>query len=235
MLPQPPEGFAWVQAPAGPALVARALEPLAGHLFTTRAWALGSAVPATDADWQQLAGAVGVDLAHLVRVRQVHGASVVVCREGDGRGAAGPAGAKDADIIVSNDPSLALAIQTADCVPLLIVDTRTRAVAAAHAGWRGLAARVPSVVIDALAREFGSRPDDLISAIGPSVTAESYAVGVDVRHAFQSAGFSARHIDRWVLPGRRSQHLQFDGWQSTRDQLESAGVRPGTISIAPPL
>jgi YfiH family protein len=232
MLPQPTDGFDWVQAPAGPALAARALEPLADHLFTTRMWALGSAVPATDEDWQQVAAAVGVDLAHLVRVRQVHGASVVVCREGDGRFEALHAGAKDADIIVSNDPSLALTVQTADCVPLLIADARTGAVAAAHAGWRGLAARVPSVAVEALAREFGSRPDDLVAAIGPSISADRYEVGADVRNAFQWAGFSAAHIDRWFLPGRRPQHWQFDGWQSARDQLESTGVRAGNVHVA---
>ena len=231
MLPQPTDGFAWVQAPAGPALVSRALEPLAAHLFTTRLWALGSAVPATDADWQQVAAASSVDLAHLVRVRQVHGASVVVCREGDGRGAA-HARATEADIIVSDDPSLALAIQTADCVPLLIADPRTGAVAAAHAGWRGLAARVAVVAVEAMAREFGSRPDDLIAAAGPSISADRYEVGADVRDAFESAGFSAARIDRWFLPGRRPQHWQFDGWQSARDQLEAAGLRPGHVHIA---
>jgi purine-nucleoside/S-methyl-5'-thioadenosine phosphorylase / adenosine deaminase len=232
MLPQPTDGFAWVQAPAGPALAARALEPFADHLFTTRAWALGSAFPAADSDWQQVAATLGVDLGHFVRVRQVHGASVVVCRAGDERGAAVHASSKDADIIVSNDPSLVLAIQTADCVPLLIVDARTGAVAAAHAGWRGLAAGVPSVVVDAMAREFGGRPDDLIAAIGPSISADRYEVDLNVRHAFQGAGFQASHIDRWFLPGRRPQHWQFDGWQSTRDQLESAGVRPENVHVA---
>ena len=231
-LPQPTGGFAWVQAPAGPALVSRALEPLADHLFTTRAWALGSAVPATDADWQQVAAALDVDLAHLVRVRQVHGASVVVCRDGDARVGASHARMTEADIIVSNDPSLAIAIQTADCVPLLIADARTGAVAMAHAGWRGLAARVPSVAVDALARELGSRSVDLIAAIGPSISADRYAVGADVRARFEASGFSAAQIDRWFRHGDRPEHWSFDGWRSARDQLEAAGLRPSNIHVA---
>jgi YfiH family protein len=231
--PQPTDGFAWVQAPGGPRLVSRALESVADHLFTTRMWPLGSAAAATDAEWRPVAAALGVDLAQLVRVRQVHGASVVVLRAAEPqRIGASDATPRNADIIVSDDPSIALAIQSADCVPLLIADARTGAVAAAHAGWRGLAARVPSVVVDALAREFGSRPDDLIAAIGPSISADRYEVGADVRDAFEAAGFSAVHLERWFLPGRRPQHWQFDGWQSARDQLEAAGLRPGNVHVA---
>ena len=76
----------------------------------------------------------------LVRVRQVHGADILVRRVGDDAADTLP----EADIIVSNDPTVAAAIQTADCVPLLLADRRTGAVAAAHAGWRGLAAGVPA-------------------------------------------------------------------------------------------
>jgi hypothetical protein len=231
MLPQPTDGFAWAQASGGPALVCRAFLGLADHIFTTRAWALGSAVTATDADWRQVASAMGVDLAHLVRARQVHGAAVVVCREGEGAFDAARTRA-DADIIVSNDSSLALAIQTADCVPLLIADARTGTVAAAHAGWRGLAARVPSVTVEAMAREFGSRPEDLVAVIGPSISAERYEVGADVRARFVAGGFSARQIERWFLRGDRPDHWYFDGWQSARDQLDAAGVRPADVHVA---
>src|SRR5450759_2051320 len=82
MLPQPNDGFAWVQASAGPALVCRALEPVA-HLFTTRGWSLGSRT-AGDADdgWDQVSAALDVSAASLVRAHQVHGAAVLVRRAG---------------------------------------------------------------------------------------------------------------------------------------------------------
>src|SRR5947207_15606723 len=83
MRPQPSDSFVWVQAIGGPALVCGALRPIADHLFTTRSWSLGSVADAGDADWQPVAAAVGVDLARLIRVRQVHGASAVVRRRGD--------------------------------------------------------------------------------------------------------------------------------------------------------
>src|SRR4051794_9870021 len=111
MKPQPSGGFEWVQAAGGPALVCAALRPYADHLFTTRAWALGVQARAGDEDWQPVAVSLGVDLPHLARMHQVHGAAVVVRRAGRG---AVEAQRPDADILVSDDPSLALAIQTAD-------------------------------------------------------------------------------------------------------------------------
>src|SRR5260221_12959528 len=111
--PQPSDGFVWVQAAGGAALVCGPLRTLADHLFTTRAWALGSG-SGTDEEWAPVAAALGVDLADLVRVHQVHGAAVVVRRAGD---PLPPGPRRDADVIVSNDASVALAIQTADCVP----------------------------------------------------------------------------------------------------------------------
>src|SRR5439155_7819585 len=135
---------------------------------------------------------VGAD--RLVRAHQVHGADVLIRRVGD---APGPPRRDDADIIVSNDPTVAIAIQTADCVPILIADRRTGAVAAAHAGWRGLAARVPQRAVEALGREFGSRPADLVAAIGPSISAPRYEVGRDVWTRFEQSGWNTEDMSRW--------------------------------------
>jgi purine-nucleoside/S-methyl-5'-thioadenosine phosphorylase / adenosine deaminase len=229
MKPQPNGGFEWVQAAGGPALVCRPLQPFADHLFTTREWALGSRPEAADQDWQPLAASLGVDLDHLVRMHQVHGASAVIRRAGD-RQPVLPR--PDADIVVSDDRSLALAIQTADCVPLLIADRATGAVAAAHAGWRGLAAGVPGVTVATLAREFGSAPADLIAAVGPSICAERYEVGEDVRERFLASGRAPLELGRWFRDAARPGHWLFDGWRAVRDQLESAGVPGGSIHLA---
>src|SRR3954463_14980798 len=134
-LPQPTDAFAWVQAAAGPAVVCRALEPYARHLFTSRHWSLGSAADRDSPPaWLDAARSIGVEAEHFARIHQVHGAHAVVAQ---------PGALPDADVVVSNDATMAMAVQTADCVPLLIADSRTGAIAAAHAGWRGLASRVP--------------------------------------------------------------------------------------------
>jgi YfiH family protein len=243
ILPPPSDTFAWTETPAGPALVCRPLERFAAHVFTTRSWLLGS--PAVDeADrWGEVAKAVGTDPARLLRVHQVHGADVVIHRVGSPLGR--PA---DADIILTDDRSTGLAIQTADCVPLLLADSRTGAVAAAHAGWRGMAQRVPLVAVEAMANAFGSRESKLVAAIGPSIGACCYAVGHEVRDRFAAAGFSEWELSRWFTTEARSSpgnpplarltlraregHWFLDMWTAARDQLRSAGVREDRIFVA---
>jgi len=221
VLPQPHESFRWTDTDAGPALVCTALEPFAQHLFTTRPWTLGSAQPGDTAAWDEVSRTIGVGRAKLVRLHQVHGASAVIRRTGELRDVNH---LPDADIVLSNDPSLALAIQIADCVPLLVADRRTGVVAAAHAGWRGLAARAPQETIEMLGHVFDSRPSELVAAIGPSISAARYEVDRDVRERFEQADFSNEQLARWFVEGTRPDHWQFDGWQAARDQLESAGV-----------
>jgi YfiH family protein len=233
--------------PGNLALVCRALDACAPHVFTTRGWALGSAPDGhRSAGWDEVARVLGVDSTHLVRAHQVHGASVVVRRAGEPCRVADPL--PQADIIVSDDSAQALAIQTADCVSLLVADRRTGVVAAAHAGWKGLAAGVPRATIAALARDFGSRPADLVAAAGPSVGACCYEVGADVRDAFRRGGFADSILSLWFfvapqptdrnpsMPGLpatpRADHWFFDGWAAARYQLEEAGIPLHQIHIA---
>jgi len=243
MSPEPSGGFAWVQATAGPALECGPLARLARHIFTTRPWRLGSANRAdVDDGWAEVATALGVAGNNLVRVHQIHGAAVVVAKSGNS------GVLPQADIILGADRGLAIAIQAADCVPILIADRRTGVVASAHAGWRGLAARVPEIAVQALAREFGSRPADLIAAIGPSIGACCYEVGADVRNAFDRARSDGTDPARWfyqraqptavnrsmpgLAPDPRPDHWFMDGWAIARAQLQRAGVPTDQIHTA---
>jgi YfiH family protein len=235
-LPQPNDTFRWVQGAPGPALVCRGLEGVADHLITNRSWALGDGSKSDVVSaWSEVAAALG---GPILRVHQVHGVDVWIRRAGDRAMAA--ADRPDADIILSDDPSVAVAIQTADCAPILIADRRTGAVAAAHAGWRGLAAGVPRITVEALAREFGSRPVDLIAATGPSIGACCYEVGPEVRDRFESAGWPETTTSRWFFTAPQATVLNpsmiglrteprpgywfFDSGRAAIDQLESAGV-----------
>jgi YfiH family protein len=241
-LPQPTDAFAWVQAAPGPALVCRPLLAVAAHLFTTRSWPLGAPLGGDEGDgrWRDVAEALACDLQHLVQVRQVHGAGVAVVSEPSST-------QEDADILLSDNPALALAVRAADCIPLLLADARTGAVAAAHAGWRGLVARVPEAAVRALARAFGSRPRDLIAAVGPSIGSCCYEVGADVQGSFARAGFGDRERARWFsttpaptsrnlsMPGfggAKPGHWFLDTWSAARDQLTDAGLAPERIFIA---
>jgi YfiH family protein len=249
MLPQPSDGFAWTQVAGEPALVCPALDAVAAHFFTTRDWQLGSA-PASRREqaWDEVCAAAAANPSSFIRLRQVHGDSVVVRRAGESQpSTGGTAGLPEADIIVADDPRLALAIQTADCVPLLLADRRKGVVAAAHAGWRGLAGHVPRTAVDALRRDFGCRPEDLVAAIGPSIAACCYEVGPDVRDAFRRGGFESA-MGEWffdtpqptaanpsmpALPaGRRADHWFFDGWAAATTQLLQVGVAASQIHVA---
>jgi polyphenol oxidase len=218
-------------------------------MFTTRHWWLGSG--SSERAWAEVSDAMEVEPASLLRLQQVHGATVAVSREGELQGLTtdgNPAARPEADIVISSAPAVALAIQAADCVPLLIADRRTGAVAAAHAGWRGLAARVPIVAVQALERELGSRPADLLAAAGPSIGACCYEVGEEVRERFEGEGFGEERLTRWfgrqprptarnpsmpgLSPAPRGGHWYFDLWMATREQLESAAVPADQIFLA---
>ena len=219
-LPTVPDTFYWSSSPVGPVLRCRPLEAVAAHVFTTREAQLSS-----PDEWRRIGDLLVV--GEVVTLNQVHGREVVTCR----RGAPRAPGRQDADALVSDDPGVAVAVRAADCVPLLLADTRTGVVAAVHAGWRGTAAGAAPAAVDALAREFGARPEDLVVAIGPSIGACCYEVGTELVDMFAAAGHPRHLIDRWFLAppaprgSRERPRLRLDVAGANRDQLLLAGLR----------
>ena len=228
-LPAVPDSFRWTIEWWGPALRCRPLEPLAPHLFTTRL-DLGGVVAERPSPqyWEQVARAVGAPAVQTLT--QVHGRGVLVVRE-----AAAVSERPEADAVISNTLHVAVAVRAADCVPLLLADPKTGAVAAVHAGWRGTAAGVATAAVEALEREFGSDPADLVAAIGPSIGPCCYEVGTELVDAFAAAGHARHLVDRWfdAPPPRRGEYrkptLHLDTWAANRDQLMLAGVREQNI------
>lgn len=229
--------FRWTQESWGSALRCVPLEPIADHLFTTRELPLGLG-QSDDDSWARVADAVGVPAGRLRHVRQVHGATVIVHRRSFlpprvDLARSVPGARPEGDVLVSDDPSIALAVQVADCAPILIGDPRTKAVAAVHAGWRGTAARAVRAALRALAVEFDARPADLVAAIGPSIGPCCYQVGPELPGAFEAAGHSRRDVERWFShhddepPG-----LRLDLWQASRDQLVAEGVDPVHVHVS---
>ena len=135
-------------------------------------------------------------------VRQVHGTRVVLGGEGE------------ADGMVTAEPGVVLGVMAADCVPVLVVDRRLRAVGAVHAGWRGTAAGLVGAGVEAMRREFGSRREDLMAAVGPSIGQCCYGVGEEVRDQFAADLFAGERLDLW---------------EANRRQLVAAGV--GEVAV----
>jgi YfiH family protein len=218
-LPTVPAPFYWTDAPWGHALRCAALDPIAPHLFSTRQLELSSPGHGD-------ALAASLEATRLVQVNQVHGRAHLVVK----KGGSVPAERPEADVIVSNAPDAAVAVRAADCVPVLIADRATGAVAAVHAGWRGTCAGASPAAVSALQAEFGSRPDDLVAAIGPSIGVCCYEVGPELVDAFAAAGYARHLIDRWFTStppprGSRARNpLRLDVAGANRDQLLLAGV-----------
>jgi YfiH family protein len=238
MIPPPPDRFfAWQTRAGLPVLVCTPLAEIADHFFTTRSWLLGIRPVDEEQAWGQVDAAMNDEHVTVVRMRQVHGAAVAV--------ADATSAIPVADILLADDPNTAAAVQTADCVPLLIADRRSGAVAAAHAGWRGLAAGVPGIAVAAMRERYGSSPSDLIVAAGPSIGGCCYQVGVDVHDALSARATDDTATLRWFsrvpleitgnppfagaprepVAGRWFLH----GWHVVNDQLVAAGVRRDAI------
>jgi len=121
--------------------------------------------------------ALGCDDECLITLRQVHSDVVHVIRESQ------PVILKG-DALATRTPGFLLSIQTADCVPILLVDPRHRAVAAVHAGWRGTLARIAAKAVGRMTMEFETRPGDVLAALGPAIGRCCYEVGPDVTKEF---------------------------------------------------
>ncbi len=223
-LPQPNDGFEWTQAAWGHVLRCRPLLDVASHLFTARNLRLRD----DSQEWEAVAEEIGVPLPHVLLLRQVHGAVVVIGRRPERQHPWAP---PEADAIVSAESDTAVGVRVADCAPVLLADRRTGVVAAAHAGWRGTAKGAAAAAVAALGQEFGSAPSDLVAAIGPCLGPCCGEVGEEVVEAFRSAGHGAEALGRWFSRGP-SGRPHVDLWTANGDQLVSAGIPADQVHVA---
>jgi polyphenol oxidase len=217
--PEPTGQFEWTQAPWGHVLRCRPLLALADHFFTATPLQLRH----DEAEWRAVAGFAGVAPERLRLLHQVHGSRIVI---------SGPNGERpEADGIGTDDPAVALVVRVADCAPILIADRRLGVVAAVHAGWRSTMQRIAPEAVAVLKARFGSRAEDLVAAIGPSLGTCCGEMGEEVVEMFRAGGHDDESIERWfVREAGRKPH--FDLWRANREQLERAGVPAHAIHVA---
>ena len=161
----------------------------------------------------------GLEMGRAAWVRQVHGADVA---RADARG--GFAGLADA--LVTTVPGVPLAIFTADCLAIVLVDLQAPAVAVAHVGWRGTVRGAVQAAAAALI-DAGARPERIHAAISPSIGPCCYEVDAPVIEAFSAAypdGWRS-----WVTPAADAEHWMLDLWAANTMFLEQAGVDPARI------
>lgn len=138
-------------------------------------------------NYRRLGAAIGFDSSNLVLSRQVHSDIVYKVTEKDrGAGLSAPH-LPDCDALITNVPGIALVVFTADCTPILFHDPVTGAVGAAHAGWRGTVSAIVARVVEAMEKEYGSRPEDIRAAIGPNIGYCHFETDSDVPDALRNA------------------------------------------------
>jgi polyphenol oxidase len=158
------------------------------------------------------------------------------------------------DGLITDVPELLLAVQTADCLPVIVVDRKQRAVGVFHAGWRGTVKRIVEKGVGEMRRHFGSDPRNLVAAIGPGIHGCCYEVGEEVRNRFETQFAYAAHLFREVkqsdpvrekypllfLTARAPGHSELpvkvflDLVEANRRQLMDAGVIAENIEASAP-
>jgi YfiH family protein len=214
------------------------------HGFTTRQGGVSEGVfaslnfspkwpedlPAVEQNHQLLAAHLGYDRDRLYRVFQVHGADGV-CVNGQ---SVKQVYAVQADYLVTGRPGVTVGVITADCVPVLLADVTRPAVAAVHAGWRGLVSGVIGAAVARMADEFGSPPGDLRAALGPCIGPCCFEVGFEVVDEFQAAFPGADHLVHPPGTGPAGQERpHIDLWSAARLSLAQAGLDPAHIDAPP--
>ena len=168
--------------------------------------------------------AFAIPSERLVLMGQVHGDRIFIL-DGDGPP---PGSIPECDGLITARPWIALAIRTADCVPLLFVDPVRRVIGVAHAGWRGTALRIASKMVDLFEKRFSSRLEDIVIAIGPAIGVCCYQVDAPVYAAFSSWSGA----DRFFRPCPEDGRWMLDLASANRIELMERGAPEGNILSA---
>ena len=216
------------------------------HCFTTRrggvsqgifssmnlSFTRGDDEEAVRENFRRVAKAMDVEYEQIVCSDQTHTTCVRrVTQEDAGCGLVRERTYHEVDGLITNVPGITLATFYADCVPLYFVDTRHRAIGLSHSGWRGTVQRMARETLQAMHTAYGTEPEDVLCAIGPSICRSCSEVGEDVAVRFRE-GFGEK-IDR-MLFSKSNGRYRLDLWEANVCALREAGV-PAEQIIRPNL
>lgn len=190
------------------------------NISTTR----GDAPEAIEENRKRLARALGVKVEDFTYTHQTHTTNVAVVREED-RGKR----FMETDGMVTNVPGICLVTFYADCVPLYFVDPVHRAIGLSHSGWRGTVGRMGQVTLEKMKEVYGTRPEDVYAAIGPSICQDCYEVSGDVIEEFQKS-FS-ESVCPQLFYEKENGKYQLNLWRANQLVLTEAGVAEQKIAV----
>ena len=181
-------------------------------------------------NFRRMGTAIGFETKDLVLSDQTHTANVRRVTEADrGKGFDKEKDYTDTDGLITNVPGLMLVTIYADCVPLYFVDPVHKAIGLSHSGWKGTVHRMGKVTLERMAEEFGTRPEDVQAAIGPSICQDCYEVSEDVAEAFMNE--FADHQDDQLVYRKDNGKYQLNLWRANELVLLEAGIRPEYLTI----
>ena len=173
-------------------------------------------------NYARVASFFGTDKTQFVCSDQTHTTNVRRVGKADaGYGVTRPRPYKDVDGLVTDEPGIILSTFYADCVPLFFVDSVHRAIGLSHSGWRGTVGRMGAATLLAMEREFHTRPEDVLAAVGPSICQDCYEVSADVADAFYKE-FPGH--EKEILLNKGNGKCQLDLWKTNEIILREAGI-----------
>jgi YfiH family protein len=217
--------------------------PFVRHAFSTRfggiskdefssmnlAFGRGDSDENVRENYRRFCSAAGFRYESLVSSAQDHHTFVRrVGKEQCGIGIWKPKDRPSVDGLITNEPGVTLVTHYADCVPIFLLDPQKRAICLLHAGWRGTVAKIGAAGVQAMVREFDTRPQDLIAGIGPSIGPCCFEVDKPVQEAF--AALTSLHPADFIRDdGNGKYHINL--WETNRRILMEAGIPESSITI----
>ncbi len=178
-------------------------------------------------NYKRFCDAIGISTDNLVFSKQTHTNNVLSVTEKDrGVGFIKPS-FSDIDGLITNSRKVALVTQYADCTPLLFCDPVKRVVASSHSGWQGTLKRIGAVTVEKMVKEYGSKPENIIAAIGPSIGKCCYEVDDRVFYEFKNASFNTDGI----FTKKENGKYMLDLKETNRIILTESGIKPSNIDV----
>lgn len=218
--------------------------PFVKHLFTTKEGGVSQGdfasmnVSFTRGDdkehvlenYRRIAGIFDVKPEDIVVSHQTHTTNVLrVSKKDGGKGVVYDRDYENVDGLVTNEKNLVLCTMYADCVPLYFVDVKNKAIGLSHSGWKGTAGKMGEKTLIKMAEEFGTKPEDVYAAIGPSICMDCYEVSGDVIEAFSNI-FTEEEM-RLICYRKENGKYQLDLWKANEIILLNAGVLKEHIEV----
>ena len=177
----------------------------------------GDSPEAVEENTKRIARAIGVEKEKMVYTQQTHTTNVAVVSQKDAGSTL-----KETDGLVTNSPGICLVTFYADCVPLYFVDPVRRAIGLSHSGWRGTVGKMAAATVEKMKECFGTRPEDIIAAVGPSICQDCYEVSEDVTSRFKETFREEDWKDLFYK--KENGKFQLDLWKANEINLREAGA-----------